>query len=66
MIRRKTGVGLQEIFLSTREHEFSDVAQIFNLLGSNPSRMQVFSVPAEYNSAIQQIEILRYAASPNL
>src|SRR5438309_1942317 len=59
--------------LRTRGHKSSDVAQIFNLLyrrfaiGWVPKLpgMQVFSAPAEYNSAIQQ-KNLRYDTSSNL
>jgi hypothetical protein len=38
----------------------SAVSPICNRLGSKPSTTQVLSTPAEYNSAIQQIENLRY------
>ena len=59
--------------LRTRGHKSSHVAQIFNLLyrrfaiGWVPKLpgMQVFSAPAEYNSAIQQ-KNLRYDTSSNL
>src|SRR6266542_782604 len=41
------------------------VSPICNRLGSETAAVQVFFAPAEYNSAIQQIENLRYAPSLN-
>jgi hypothetical protein len=38
----------------------SAVSPIYNRPGSKAAVIQVHSVPAEYNSAIQQIENLRY------
>src|SRR5437879_4361146 len=72
--------GIRKIGLSgliTRGRKFSDVAQIFNLpyrrfaIGWVPRLpwVQVFSTPAEYNSAIQSRrrgKNLRYDTSSNL
>src|SRR5439155_83353 len=43
----------------------SAVSPICNRLGSEPFVTHIFSAPAEYNSAIQQIENLRYDTTSN-